>query len=178
MKKLFLSIVVASITLASCGGGSGETESKPEEKKLQAPQKSSDYGEEETKADVPETVEVTIEGNDQMRYNLDKIEVYEGQTVKLTLKHVGEMAKEAMGHNWVLLAKGADKAEYATAAVQAKDEDYSPSSLADQVIAHTKTLGGGEETTIEFEAPSKGTYDFICSFPGHYGLMNGKFIVK
>ena len=39
-------------------------------------------------------------------------------------------------------------------------------------------LGGGEETTIEFEAPAKGEYTFICSFPGHYALMNGKFIVE
>jgi azurin len=177
MRKLFLSIAVASLALASCGGG-GETEAPKEEKKLQAPQKSSDYAEEEDNADVPEVAEVTIEGNDQMKYNLDKIEVYEGQTVKLTLKHVGEMAKEAMGHNWVLLKKGVDKAEYATAAVQAKDEDYTPQAMADKVIAHTKTLGGGEETTIEFEAPAKGAYEFICSFPGHYGMMNGKFIVK
>ena len=25
--------------------------------------------------------------------------------------------------------------------------------------------------------PAKCTYDFICSFPGHSGLMKGKFIV-
>ncbi|HBX64839.1 MAG TPA: azurin, partial [Balneolaceae bacterium] len=26
--------------------------------------------------------------------------------------------------------------------------------------------------------PEAGTYDFICSFPGHYALMKGKFIVE
>lgn len=174
MRKVVFSLAIASLTLASCGGG-GET--KTEETKLQAPQKSSDYTEEET-TEVAESIEITIEGNDQMRFNLDKIEVYEGQTVKLTLKHTGEMAKSAMGHNWVLLQKGVDKAEYATAATQAADEDYTPAAMADQVIAHTTTIGGGEETTIEFTAPAKGTYEYICSFPGHYGLMNGKFIVK
>ena len=41
-----------------------------------------------------------------------------------------------------------------------------------------KLIGGGEETTVTFDAPAKGTYDFICSFPGHYALMKGKFIVE
>lgn len=177
MKKVLFSLLIGSFAFASCGGGSG-TETKKEEKKMQAPQKSSDYSEEETKEDVPAVAEVTIEGNDQMRFNLDKIEVHEGQTVKLTLKHVGEMSKEAMGHNWILLQKGVDKADFAATASQAKDEDFAPASLSDKMIAHTKTIGGGEETSIEFEAPAKGTYEFICSFPGHYGLMNGKFIVK
>jgi azurin len=39
-------------------------------------------------------------------------------------------------------------------------------------------IGGGEQTTITFDAPEKGVYDFICSFPGHVALMQGKFIVE
>jgi len=39
-------------------------------------------------------------------------------------------------------------------------------------------LGGGETTTIEFTAPGAGIYDYICSFPAHYGLMKGKLIVE
>ncbi|MEM6771051.1 MAG: plastocyanin/azurin family copper-binding protein, partial [Bacteroidota bacterium] len=27
-------------------------------------------------------------------------------------------------------------------------------------------------------APAAGEYDFICTFPGHYGVMKGKFIVE
>ena len=43
----------------------------------------------------------------------------------------------------------------------------------------TKTkLGGGEETEITFTAPEPGEYPFLCTFPGHFGIMNGKFIVK
>ena len=29
-----------------------------------------------------------------------------------------------------------------------------------------------------FLPPKKGVYDFICSFPGHYAMMKGKFIVE
>lgn len=124
-----------------------------------------------------DVVEVVIEGNDQMKFNLSEIKVKEGQTVKLTLKHVGKLPAAAMGHNWVLLESGTDLATFAQAAMKAKDNQYVPAG-SDAVIVATDLLGGGEETTIEFTAPAKGSYDFICSFPGHYALMKGKFIVE
>lgn len=130
-----------------------------------------------TAVKAQDKVEVTIESNDQMRFNLSEIKVKEGQTVVLTLKHVGKLPKAAMGHNWVLLQQGVVMGTFAQEAVKAKDTDYVPEESA-SVIAHTKLVGGGEETTIEFKAPAKGEYTFICSFPGHYALMNGKFIVE
>ena len=134
--------------------------------------------EEERPLDIPESVELVIEGTDQMKYNLSKLEVYEGQTVKLTLKHAGEMAKEVMGHNWVLLQAGVDMADFATAAMTAVDNDYIPADRSSDIIAYTKTIGGGETVSIEFQAPAKGNYSFLCTFPGHYGMMNGNFVVK
>ena len=122
-------------------------------------------------------VEVVITGNDQMKFNKDEIKVKAGQTVRLTLKHVGNMPENAMGHNFVLLKQGTDVAKFGQAAGMAKANDYIPQGT-NQVIAHTEVIGGGEATTIEFKAPKKGTYDFICSFPGHYALMKGKFIVE
>ena len=122
-------------------------------------------------------VEVTIESNDQMRFNLSEIKVKEGQTVVLTLKHVGKLPKAAMGHNWVLLKQDVQMGTFAQEAVKAKDTGYVPAESKDIIVA-TELIGGGEETTIEFKAPAKGEYTFICSFPGHYALMNGKFIVE
>ena len=124
-----------------------------------------------------DVVEVVIEGNDQMKFNLSEIKVKEGQTVKLTLKHVGKLPEAAMGHNWVLLKQGTELATFAQAAMKAKDNQYVPEG-SNAVIAATDLIGGGEETTIEFKAPAKGSYDFVCSFPGHYALMKGKFIVE
>lgn len=127
--------------------------------------------------DQADKVEVVIESTDQMKFNMSEIKVKEGQTVVLTLKHVGKLPKTAMGHNWVLLKQGVEMAKFAQTAVQARDTDYVPEGSED-VIVHTKLIGGGEETTIEFKAPAKGEYTFMCSFPGHYALMNGKFIVE
>jgi azurin len=118
-----------------------------------------------------------ISGNDLMQYDKSELKVKAGQKVTLTLTHAGEMAKSAMGHNWVLLKQGTDMATFAAEAISAADNDYIPKDT-DAVIANTKMLGGGESVTITFDAPAAGTYDFICSFPGHYALMKGKFIVE
>lgn len=121
---------------------------------------------------------LTISGGDDMKFDKAELKAKEGQTVKLILKHSGKAPLTAMGHNVVILAQGVDMAKFATEAINAKDNDYIPKSMEADVIAHTKTIGGGESTEIEFTAPAKGTYDFLCSFPGHSSMMKGKFIVE
>lgn len=134
------------------------------------------------KAEVVSTTESTeavrtivINSNDQMQFDLSEIKVKAGEKIKLTLNHTGKLPKTAMGHNFVLLEKGTNVATFAQAAMNAKANNYIPSKGA---LAHTALIGGGESSSIEFTAPAKGTYDFICSFPGHYAIMKGKFIVE
>lgn len=122
-------------------------------------------------------VNLVITGNDLMKYNKSELKAKAGQKVKLTLKHVGKGDIMVMGHNVVILKPGTDIATFAGKAAVSKDNDYIPAG-SDAIIAHTKMIGGGETTTLEFTAPEAGVYDFICSFPGHYGMMKGKFIVE
>ena len=56
--------------------------------------------------------------------------------------------------------------------------DHIPAGSEAQIVAHTKMLGGGESDVITFTAPAAGEYEFLCSFPGHFAMMKGKFIVK
>ncbi len=118
---------------------------------------------------------IVLNSDDQMKFDKTEIRVKAGEKIKLTLNHTGKFAKNVMGHNFVLLEKGTDVAKFATAAMNNKATEYIP---ANGVLAHTKLIGGGESTTVEFTVPAKGTYDFICSFPGHYAMMKGKFIVE
>lgn len=122
-------------------------------------------------------VSITINAGDDMKYDLSEIKVKEGQTVKLTLNHTGKLAKDAMGHNWALLAQGTIISDFAAKAMQARDTDYVPAG-ATEVIVHTKLIGGGQSDTIEFTAPAKGVYEFICTFPGHSAMMKGTFYVE
>ena len=46
------------------------------------------------------------------------------------------------------------------------------------IIAHTDLIGGGESATVEFTVTEAGTYDFLCSFPGHSAIMKGKLIAE
>ena len=97
-------------------------------------------------------------------------------SVTLTLNHTGRFPVSSMGHNFVLLKKDIDINEYALSAAGARNSEYIPEG--DNELAYTKMLGGGESDTITFDSPEPGTYVFICSFPGHYQLMMGEFIVK
>jgi len=119
---------------------------------------------------------ITVESNDQMKYNVSQIKVKVGETVTLTLKHVGKMPIQAMGHNLVILQKGTNVASFAQSAVNSKNTGYVPNSKS--VIAATKLIGGGQSSTITFKIPAKGVYDFICTFPGHFTVMKGKLIVE
>lgn len=122
-------------------------------------------------------VNISMVTDDRMKFNLRKITVKAGQKIKLTLTHTGRLNKKIMGHNVVFLNKGVALSKFASKAAASKENDYIPVGSS-AVLAHTKMLGGGETTTIEFTAPEAGIYDYICSFPAHYGLMKGKLIVE
>ena len=119
---------------------------------------------------------VRLEATDTMQYNAKRIEV-EGTKVKLELKHVGKMDKKMMGHNVVILKAGTDAMKWSAKAISAAATEYIPAYDPD-MIAHSKLVGGGESDTIEFEVPGPGEYPFVCSFPGHSGMMKGVLVVK
>jgi len=120
---------------------------------------------------------ILITSDDYMKFDTRKITVQSGKIVKLTLKHIGQLDVQVMGHNFVLLKKKVDLIEFANKAATARDNQYIPVG-SDEVIVYTDMIGGGQETAIEFLPPEPGVYDFICSFPGHYAMMKGKFIVE
>ena len=120
---------------------------------------------------------ILITSDDYMKFDTRKITVQSGKIVKLTLKHIGQLDVQVMGHNFVLLKKKVDLIEFANKAATARDNQYIPVG-SDEVIVYTDMIGGGQETTIEFLPPEPGVYDFVCSFPGHYAMMKGKFIVE
>jgi azurin len=168
--KIAKSLLVAAcsaVLLIGCGG-------KEEKKK-----KGFSY---EKKTDVVKEVksnpnEVVITGNDAMKFNKTEIKVKAGEKVKITLKHIGKMDKKVMGHNFVLLKKGVSVTAFGNKAATASSTQYIPDNGKD-IIAHTDIVGAGETSIVEFDAPEPGVYDFLCSFPGHYLMMKGKFIVE
>ena len=125
---------------------------------------------------VEKEIEIILNSDDLMRFDKNMLVVQSGQKITLTLNHTGKMDKSIMGHNFVLLKKDVDVTAFAEKAILAKNNEYIPEG--DEVIVYTKLLGGGESDTIIFDAPEKGYYTYLCTFPGHWGLMKGKLIVK
>ncbi len=147
------------------------------------------FAEEPTAAEMADKTEATIDaeitkieitGNDQMQFNTKAFEVTAGEEIQLSFKHIGQLPAVAMGHNVVILKPDTDIPAFAAKCAPAKDSEYipqDPESL-EQVVAHTALLGGGEEDEITFTAPEAGEYPFICSFPGHFAIMQGVMTVK
>jgi len=126
--------------------------------------------------------QVTIGATDQMQYTVTAFSVEAGQQVELTLVHEGELPVDAMGHNVVILPAGEDYAAFSQQVTRgggSLDNDYLPESMREGLIAYTDMLGGGETDTITFTAPEEpGEYPFVCTFPGHFSMMNGVMTVR
>jgi azurin len=177
MNKRHINYVLVTIfslvVLTSCGG------EKKEEKQKETIKLGVQKEEEEPKVEASSDVtEIVITGDDMMKFDLSEIKVKAGQKIKITLRHKGKMDANVMGHNFVILKKGVDMTEFATKAAVARDTKYIPSGSENDIVAHTDIIGGGQTSSVEFDVPEAGTYDFLCSFPGHYALMKGKFIVE
>jgi len=169
MKKVSLMLGAIAMMAIACGEKKADTQSAPPASMVKEAEASKESA-------TKEQVAVTIKSNDQMKYDLSEIKVPANSSVTLTLVNEGKMQKEAMGHNFVLLKQGTDVADFAMRAISAGiEKDHIPAG--NETIAHTGLTGGGESVTITFDAPAIGSYDFICSFPGHWGIMKGKLVV-
>lgn len=167
VSRITLCLFLGMLLILSCGEKKKEKKGFSYERAPQVKEKNDDSN----------VANLIITGDDFMKFNKSELKVKAGQKVKLTLKHIGKINKLIMGHNLVILKEGTNLSDFAEEALIYKDNDYIPVNT-NQVIAFTKMIGGGEMDVIEFDAPEIGEYDFICSFPGHYALMKGKFIVE
>tara|TARA_Y100001970_G_C14177881_1_gene828084 strand:- start:814 stop:1257 length:444 start_codon:yes stop_codon:yes gene_type:complete len=118
------------------------------------------------------TVEILTVGN-EMKYAVTQFTVPPETKVQLVLKNQATLP--IMKHNIVILDQGTNIDEIGTAALTAAD--YLPSHSA--ILAATAIAGPNETVEVTFTAPSKpGRYPYICTFPGHYKMMQGVMIVE
>ncbi len=118
----------------------------------------------------------TIEG---LQYETKEITAKPGEKIIFTLRNV-----DVMPHNWVLCKPGT-KAVVGEAAFkmlndpEALEKSYVPTEVADQIIAHTHVVSPKTFHTIYFQAPQEpGIYPYICTFPGHWQIMQGTLTIK
>src|SRR5690606_322510 len=124
-----------------------------------------------------ENCSVELQANDAMQFNVKEIEVSRSCTeFTINLKHTGQLAKNVMGHNVVIVKSSDMNAVNADGMKAGLDNNYvKPND--ERVIAHADVIGGGETTSVSFDASKLSeteSYTFFCSFPGHATLMNGR----
>ncbi len=121
-------------------------------------------------------LELKAQGNSMadMSYDKKELRVKSGSTVHLTLVNAG--TDPSMVHNFVLIEEGTADKVGPEGMKAGADNNYVPKMK--QVFVATKMTQPKEKTDITFPAPEKGSYDYICTYPGHYQKMNGKFIVE
>ncbi len=124
------------------------------------------------------TDSVQLRANENMRFDKELFRVRAGIKISLIFKNTSAKSPVSMTHNVVILKSGVDIADFADVAHNAKAEQYVPSSLDSLIIAHTRLVGGGDSDQVQFIIPKPGVYDFICSFPGHWGTMQGKIVAQ
>jgi azurin len=107
-----------------------------------------------------------------MKFNKTSFTVKAGQTVTINLEN-----PDFMQHNMVISKPGTLKKVGAAADEMAKDpngaeKNYVPA--IPEILFATKLLNPEEKVTLQFTAPDKpGDYPFLCTFPGHWSIMNG-----
>lgn len=120
---------------------------------------------------------ITIETGKNLTYATPEFRVQAGQKLRFTLKN-----PDVVPHNWVLVKPGSlrevgELANQLIASPYAYAEHYIPKS--DQLLNYTDVVGPGQSQTIYFTAPkAPGRYPYLCTFPGHWMVMNGVMIVE
>ena len=117
-----------------------------------------------------------IASGDLLKFNNRKLTI-DSSCSKFTIyfQHEGEMAAEIFGHNVVILeTKNFDKVKSKIDKSLGEESGYLPHMP--EIVAKTGIIGGGSKTSVTFDATKLSKdfeYMFFCSFPGHYGAMQG-----
>ena len=121
--------------------------------------------------------QLTIEARTNLTFSKATLEAKAGEPIRLTFTN-----PDVVPHNWALVKPGTlpkvgEQVNKMIADPDALAKRYLPRS--DDVLAYTDIVAPSDSYWIEFTAPSEpGRYPYLCSFPGHWMVMNGVLVVK
>ena len=183
MKKLSSKILLASMValgffVASCNNSTKTTETNTTNvdsmKKMADTSKTAPVA----TGKVAEGTDITVHcvGNNMSEMHYDVSEIHTTANTKMKITLVDDATDPSMQHN-IVIVKAADMDSVAMHGISAGlAKGFVPNEPA--VIASSKLTQPGTKTEMSFTTPAAGDYMFICTYPGHYQKMQGKFIVK
>lgn len=120
---------------------------------------------------------ITLETGKNLTFALRSFKVRRGEVVKFTLAN-----PDVVPHNWALVKPGAlrrvgELANRLVADPEAAARHYIPQT--NDVLFYVDVVSPQDQFSIYFRAPDEpGRYPYLCTFPGHWMVMNGEMIVE
>ena len=105
-----------------------------------------------------------------LKFDVAKFQVKAGSRIRLVFNNNDDML-----HNLVIVKpKTVDKVGQAAIGMGLDGAEKAYVPALDEVLFHTGLMQPESQETIYFVAPSTpGDYTFVCTYPGHYTLMQG-----
>lgn len=129
-------------------------------------------GNERSVFDIPVDHELVVPAvPNAMSYAVTRIEAPAGSKVRLVIDN-RETTAAAMLHNIVVLSDSSAVDRVGRAA--SGEADHIPDDPA--ILVHTPMADPREQTAVVFTMPPPGEYLYICTYPGHYQLMQGVLV--
>ena len=120
---------------------------------------------------------IDLRRGDQLKFDVTRFTVKPGETVEIVL-----MNPDIMPHNLVIIAPGTlesvgAKAEAMASLPDGFQKNFVPATP--EVLYSTKLISQGALARIRVTAPTApGAYPYLCTFPGHWRVMNGIMEVR
>lgn len=112
---------------------------------------------------------------DELAYDVVEIRAQAGSGI--TIEFVNNSA--GMPHNIVFVNGDSDVNPVGIAALQASKTEYVPENELDRIFGYTAMAGPGETVSVTIAVPEEpGIYPYICTYPGHFTVMQGRLIVR
>ena len=121
--------------------------------------------------------QVEIVTGKNLTYETQRFSAKRGEVLALTLVN-----PDVVPHNWALvkpstLQKVGEEANRMVSDPEALIRQYAPQT--EDVLCYTDIVDPGQRFTIYFRVPDQaGSYPYLCTFPGHWMVMNGEMIVE
>jgi azurin/glucose/arabinose dehydrogenase len=117
---------------------------------------------------------ITIGTVPGLKFDISEIQVKAGSRIKLIFNNNDDML-----HNLVITKPGTVNSVGEAGlnlGLKGSEMNYVPKT--NDVLFHTNIVEPEKTESIYFVAPKQpGTYQYVCTFPGHYSLMQGKLKV-
>lgn len=117
-------------------------------------------------------LDIDVNG-DALQFDLGSMSASAGAEV--TVKFTNSSSVNT--HNWALVEAGTKDAVSSDGTGAGPANNWLPVDDP-RVIAATVLVGPGASGEVTFTAPASGTYQFVCTFPGHNFTMFGDFVAN